>query len=329
VAERKHVEEVVVGAAVAGGALAAAKLGWDRLTADREQRKFALRPGEPIPEGIERIALAQLDGSIEGLAGETDADRATAIHETRKSLKRLRATARLTRHQLGDKAFRRDSRAFRDAGRSLSAARDSRVMLDTLAELVEHYPRVARSDGLAPFRRTLLSRHANSQRKLRDTAASERALRELRAARDRVTAWPLSGESAAALAPGVEQIYRRGRQAYRATRKDPSTEHFHNLRKRAKDLWYTGQIVESAAPDTFGPITDGAHELSDLIGKDHDLALLAENAAARPERFADGVSLEDFLDLIARRRRKLQRRSLKVAARLYEQKPKKLVRALS
>ena len=327
--ERKHVEEVVIGAAVAGGALAAAKLGWDRLTADREQRKFALHPGEPVPEGIERIALAQLDGSIEGLAGESDADRATAIHETRKSLKRLRTTARLTRHQLGDRAFRRDNRTFRDVGRRLSAARDSRVMLDTLAELVEHYPRVADSDGLAPFRRTLLSRHANSQRKLRDTAASEQALRELRAARDRVSAWPLSGESAAALAPGVEQIYRRGRRAYKAARKDPSTENFHDLRKRAKDLWYTGQIVQSAAPEAFEPITADAHELSDLIGKDHDLALLAENASARPERFAEGVSLDDFLGLVARRRRKLQRKSLKVAGRLYEQKPKKLVRALS
>jgi hypothetical protein len=32
---------------------------------------------------------------------------------------------------------------------------------------------------------------------------------------------------------------------------------------------------------------------------------------------------------VARRRRKLQRKSLKIAGRLYEQKPKKLVRALS
>jgi CHAD domain-containing protein len=328
-AERKHVEDVVIGAAVAGGALAAAKLGWDRLTGDREQRKFALRPGEPVPEGIERIALGQLDGSIEGLAGESDADRATAIHETRKSLKRLRATARLTRHQLGDRAFREDNRTFREIGRRLSAARDSRVLLDTLAELTEEHPRVADSNGLAPFRRTLLSRHANSQRKLRDSGASDQALRELRAARDRVAAWPLSGESAAALAPGVEQIYRRGRQAFKATRKEPSTENFHNLRKRAKDLWYTGQIVQSAAPDEFGPITERAHELSDLIGKDHDLALLADSAAARPERFADGVSLDDLLDLIERRRRKLQRKALKVGARLYEQKPKKLAGALS
>jgi hypothetical protein len=87
--------------------------------------------------------------------------------------------------------------------------------------------------------------------------------------------------------------------------------------------------VQSAAPEAFEPVTADAHELSDLIGKDHDLALLAESAAARPERFAEGVSLDDFLALVARRRRKLQRKSLKVAGRLYEQKPKKLVRALS
>ncbi|MBN1530198.1 MAG: CHAD domain-containing protein [Thermoleophilaceae bacterium] len=328
-AERRHVEEVVIGAAVAGGALAAAKLGWDRLSGDRDQRKFELRPGEPVPEGIERIALGQLDGSIEGLAGEGDSDRATAIHETRKSLKRLRATARLTRHQLGDRVFTRDNQTFRDVGKRLSAARDSRVLLDTLAELSERYPRVADPNGLAPFRRTLLSRHANSQRKLRDSQASEQALRDLRAARDRVAAWPLSGEGAAALAPGVEQIYRRGRKAFKAAQREPSTQHLHELRKRAKDLWYTGQIVRSAAPEAFGPITDDAHELSELIGKEHDLAILAETASERPDRFSGDVSLDDLLDLIEKRRRKLQRKALKVGARLYAKKPKKVARGLA
>ena len=72
----------------------------------------------------------------------------------------------------------------------------------------------------------------------------------------------------------------------------------------------------------------GAHELSDLIGEDHDLALLAESAIARPERFGEEASLEDLLDLIERRRKDLQRRALKIGARLYEKKPGKVARKL-
>jgi CHAD domain-containing protein len=275
-----------------------------------------------------RIALSELDESIERLAGKRGEDRAAANHETRKSLKRLRATARLGRHQLGDPIFKRDSAAFRDAGRRLSAARDSRVLLDTLAELSERHPRVADPKGLAAFRRTLLSRHANAQRALRDSDAPAEVLRELRAARKRVAAWPLGGDGAAALAPGLERIYRRGRKAYRKAQRDPTTENLHELRKRAKDLWYAGELVRAAAPKTLGPVTDGAHELSDVIGKDHDLALLAEGAAARPDRFGEGVALEDLLDLIERRRRKLRRKALELGSRVYAKKPKKLAQAL-
>src|SRR5215218_8117364 len=108
-AERR---EVVIGAAVASGALAAAKLGWDRLTGEHDPRRFALRKDEPVPEGIERIAVGQLDNSIEGLAGESDADSVTAIHDARKSIKRHRALLRLTRHQLGEHVYRRDNSAF-------------------------------------------------------------------------------------------------------------------------------------------------------------------------------------------------------------------------
>src|SRR3954469_6516498 len=157
-AQRK---DMVIGAAVASGALAAAKLGWDRLTGEEDPRRFALREDEPLREGVERIAVGQLDNSIEGLAGESDADSATAIHEARKSIKRLRSLLRLTRHQIGEHVYRRDNAAFRDIGRRLSSARDSRVMLDTLADVSERHPRKAPTQGLAPFRRTLLSRHAN------------------------------------------------------------------------------------------------------------------------------------------------------------------------
>jgi CHAD domain-containing protein len=324
-AERK---DMVIGAAVAGGALAAAKLGWDRLTGEDDPRRFALREDEPLREGVERIAVGQLDNSIEGLAGESDADAATSIHEARKSIKRLRALLRLTRHQLGEHVYRRDNSAFRDIGRRLSGARDSRVMLDTLSGLSERHPKRAPAPGLAPFRRTLLSRHANAQRKLRDSDAASEALRELRHARDRVAHWPVDGESVASLAPGLERIYRRGRKTYKVARKNPSTENLHELRKRAKDLWYTGQIVQAASPKAMKKMVKGAHELADLIGEEHDLALLAESAIARPERFGEEASLEDLLDLIERRRGDLQRRALKVAARLYEKKPGKVARKL-
>jgi CHAD domain len=83
----------------------------------QDQRRFRPGEGERVPDGVGRIACRQLDVSIERLEGHTDEDRGTAVHETRKSLKRLRATVRLVRDELGDEAYRRENAAFRDAGR--------------------------------------------------------------------------------------------------------------------------------------------------------------------------------------------------------------------
>jgi CHAD domain-containing protein len=318
--------KVALGAVVAGGAMAAAKLGWDRITDN--PRRFRLRESEPVPEGIERIAVAQIDQSIEGLAGEGDTDTATAVHEARKSLKRLRAVVRLARDELGDYVYRRDNRAFRDAGRRLSGARDSRVLLDTLKNVSERHPEEAPREGLLPFRRMLLSQHANAQRRLQADDAAAEVLRELREVRGRVPYWPLEREGIESLAPGFERIYRRGRKAYRVARKEPTTANLHELRKRSKDLWYAGQVVRPASPKRLKAISKEAKELSELIGEDHDLALLADSAEARPDRFGDEAGLEDLLSVIKRRRKRLRRKAMKRGDRLFQQKPKTVARLL-
>jgi hypothetical protein len=96
--------KLAVGAAAAGGALAAGKLGWDRLSSGEDRRRFRLAEGEPVTEGIVRIADGQLELAIERLEGNTDEDLGTAVHEARKSFKRLRTTVRLEGAELDNGA---------------------------------------------------------------------------------------------------------------------------------------------------------------------------------------------------------------------------------
>jgi hypothetical protein len=149
-----HAKKVVaVGAALGAGALAA-KVVRDRLSVREDPRRFRLRDGEPVPDGIERIVCGQLDLSIERLDGHTEQDLGIAVHEVRNSFKRLRATVRLARDELGDDVYRRENIAFRDAGRWLAGTRDSQVVLETLDALIERYPGDApRAGSLALGRR--------------------------------------------------------------------------------------------------------------------------------------------------------------------------------
>jgi CHAD domain-containing protein len=293
-----------------------------------EERRFRLGDGERVADGVRRIAGGQLDMSIERLDGDTDEDLGTAVHETRKSLKRLRATVRLARDELGDEAYRRENVAFRDAARRLGGARDSQVLLETLDALTDRYPDEAPPERFERFKRTLVGQHGAAQRRLHDGAAVAEVLGELRRARAHVGGWQLEREGLDALAPGLKRIYRRGRRAYRTARQEPSAENLHELRKRAKYLWYAAQIVRAAAPKKMKRIARRAHELSDLIGEDHDLALLAQRANERRDRFPDATAAGELTVLVERRRDELQRGALELARRLFRKKPRKIVRPL-
>jgi CHAD domain-containing protein len=310
----------VVGAALGTGALAATVVR-DRLAAREDRRRFRLRDGEAVPDGIERIACGQLDLSIERLDGRTDEDLVTAVHEARKSFKRLRAMVRLARDELGDDVYRRENVAFRDAGRRLAGTRDSQVVLETLDALSERCPSAAPRSGFVGLRKMLVDEHAAAQRRLQDGAAVAEVLSELRQARARLPAWPLQGEGLDALAPGFKRIYRRGRSACRTARRDPSTENLHELRKRVKDVWYVARVVRPASPKRMKGLVRAAHELSDLIGQEHDLAMLEGRASEWRDRFDDERIVGDLGTLIERRRDELRREAVKLGARLFERSP--------
>jgi CHAD domain-containing protein len=316
--------KTALGVAVAAGAVAAAKLGWERMPSPAEARRFRLANGEPPADGIRRIAAGQLDQSIERLDGKTDEDLATAVHEVRKSLKRLRTTARLARDALGPGSYRHENRRFRDAGRRLSGARDSRVLVETLDALCTRHPDVLASERFRRFREALVEVDAEAVRALGDNAAVAEVSEVLREARVDVESWPLDGDRAASLATGFERLYRRGRRAARAAKDEPSVENLHELRKRVKDLWYAAQILRPVAAGRMKRIARAAHDLSDLLGEDHDLALLAHRTGQERAQFADDEAIDDLRDAIAERRDKLGRRALSAARKLYRAKPRKV-----
>jgi hypothetical protein len=61
--DRDAKKVVAVVAALPAGALAA-KVAWDRLSDGQGPRRFRLRDGEPVPDGVVRLACGQLDLSI-------------------------------------------------------------------------------------------------------------------------------------------------------------------------------------------------------------------------------------------------------------------------
>jgi len=278
-------------------------------------RAYRLNEDEPLPDGIRRIARGRIDHAIDELRGKTDSTPEEAVHEARKDMKKLRALLRLARGELGEDTFSRENACFRDAARELAGARDSDVMLETLGAL-ELSPGV----GFELRKAIEADRRRNGAG---DRAGAARdALAILKEARNRVGDWPLEHDSFEAVAGGLGRTYRRGRRALKAAGAEPSVEALHEWRKRVKELWYDHTLLCALWPPVMAAAGDEAHELSELLGDDHDLAVLAswvsENGEAGPELF----------EAVDRRRDELQQEAFALGARVYAEKPRAFVRRL-
>jgi CHAD domain-containing protein len=288
-----------------------------------QEPDFRLRKNEPVGPGLRRIAHEQIDLAARHLRGEAGEDEGDAVHEARKAFKRLRAITRVGRDQLGDEVYRQENAAFRDLGRRLSGARDAAVLVQTLDAVRDRDGATLDADAVDRLRAALAREHAEAEERIAAAAAvTDGALADLDAAKARVATWDVRRDGVRALRPGLERIYARGRKAYRVARKDPSDDNLHELRKRAKDLWHAAQIFEGHRPKRMGKLAQAAHDLSDCIGEDHDLAVLSEAAAQRAQ-LLDPAALQA---VIVARRAKLQRKALRRAKKIYSAKPRAFVR---
>jgi hypothetical protein len=313
---------VGAGIAAAGAAAAAGKSLLDRRRRnERAARAFALRTDETVPDGVRRIARGQIDTALDALRGS--GDREAGVHEARKALKRLRTLLRLARGDLDPGIYRHELRTFRDIGRGLAVARDSQVAVETLNAVMERFSTELSADDLEPLRSRLAAEHREAQERLvSDDAVLGSAIRQLKAARARIPAWKLAQEDFQALSPGLRRIYRRGRRATATARSDPGTENLHELRKRVKDLWYATQILRRPAPSRM---RSSAHHVSDLLGEDHDLAMLRTQALRHRRQLVHRDALASLTGAIDRRRAQLRDKALAESERLYSRKPRRFL----
>jgi CHAD domain-containing protein len=279
-------------------------------------RAYRLEEGEPLSKVLAGIARGRIDHALDELRGQTDSTPEEAVHGARKDMKKLRALLRLVRGELGEQRFARENACFRDAARELAGARDADVMVETLGSL--ELPA-----GLGwELRKVIQASRERDGAGADREAATRDAIAILKEARKRVGDWPLEDDSFEALAGGLRRTYRRGRRDFKAARAEPSVEALHEWRKRVKDLWYHQTLLRRLWPPVMTAVGDEAHELSDRLGDDHDLAVLADWFKEHTEPDPD---LQAAID---RRRAELQRDAFALGARLYADKPSAYVRRL-
>lgn len=293
------------------------------LPPDIEGAGRGILPAEPLPLAVRRLGVDLLSGAIADLHLAEGPSFDTTVHSARKKLKRLRGQLRLVRDRIGYRTYRAENAVLRDTARMLSGVRDAWVLPATLHDLRTQYADLLDEATFAAPEAWLLSRHELRRRSVTNAVVG-RAIVNLGAARSRFARYPLEDvvrDDFEAIAPGLHRVYRRGLRGYRRGVETRDVEDLHEWRKRVKYLRYQMESLTPMQPTLIGALAGELDVLGELLGDDHDLAVLAETILEHAESCRDDRERWMLIALIHERRANLQAQAFRIGAALYAEPP--------
>lgn len=277
---------------------------------------YRLLENESTEEFLKRVASEQVAKAIEDLEGADD-DLHEAVHEFRKRCKKIRGLIRLVRPGFPD--YSAENAWFRDLAGELSALRDATSMQESVAALVKHYADDLDADACGGIREWL-GRRRETLTEERDAREKMDVIRaELPEALARIEGWRLDWAGADALEAGLAKTYKRARRAMAVAADDGTSRDFHEWRKRVKYHRYHLRLLTPIWPKVTKARYKETKHLSDLLGDDHDLAVLR----ATLEEEAGGAADERaaLIALSRRRSAELRAEAWSLGRRLFIEEP--------
>jgi CHAD domain-containing protein len=120
------------------------------------------------------------------------------------------------------------------------------------------------------------------------------------------------------------KTYKRARKAMQAAWAEPTDAAMHEWRKRVKYHWYHVRLLEEMNPEMMRPRAQAAHDLGDLLGDHHDLAVLEARLAEL--EIGPGTDLDAFRALLAGRKAELAEEAFALGRLMLAERRKALVK---
>jgi CHAD domain-containing protein len=288
---------------------------------------FQLKPRESVGDGIRRSVRREIEKVLEYLSAKQRPHHygpaeAEAVHETRKCFKRARAALRLVREDLGEDTYHEENFCFRDAARPLTEVRDAEVLVETLDKLVQQTANQSDSAALATVRTALLAKRQEVVRRVLDEDHAFAKVENVATrALARTADLQIDRDGWEAMGGGLRRVYRAGQRALRLASESPSVANLHEWRKQAKYLWHLLQLLEPAWISREKNLGKRIHELSQLLGDDHDLAVLRQTLAVDPLAYGGHRILRDLFGIIDLKREEYQQQAFALGRPLYRDPP--------
>jgi CHAD domain-containing protein len=279
---------------------------------------YQLRKDETLGNGLRRICRKQVELALAIATGKKEGED-TPVHETRKHLKKARATLRLVRKEIGRGLFKRQDHCLRDVGRLISDIRDAEVRLQTVRQL-QSITRRQKRRSYQKVEEVLMLEMENFIAAFAEWQVQ--AVPMLERVRDDIDNWPVEQFDHKQFHRSVQRTYKRGRNALADAKRNPTAECFHVFRTEMKQLWYQLRILRPMNPVVLKELTDELSSLGDLLGRAHDLSFLEKRLRQESGRSDWQREGHELLAVIEASQSDLQRGAADLAERFYAERPR-------
>ena len=287
---------------------------------------FELHHRKHIEDELTKIVRRQLRNTADALTTSDGSRFRTAVHESRKTIKKVRAVAAFLT-QAGAKLPRRDRKRLQSAAGALSRIRDSAAIVDTFDRVRRRYPGQLPEHTYGIIRRTLIAaRDEREARAQRDGAVAEAAGR-LEKARKSAKEWTAPSIEWSGMVAILAASYRRSRDAMKRARETRQSATLHRWRKEVKTLWYQLRLARRLTSGV-APLVARLKRLEAELGDDHNLVVLAATLRGCRDLPSMRAEMRQIDRLAARMRRPLRRRAFALGRRIHLRKPKAFARWL-
>ena len=287
---------------------------------------YRLKPGRQISHSVREIGTEQIDRVLARFSAKNG--RGTAVHEARKAMKRLRALLHLIKPAMPKGTFAANEARVKMIARSLSGARDAQAMLETVRKLEALEGAANVAPVSASLRAHLETKCAEAERGLGGSGAAQlrKLLKEARASFAELS---LDQDEFDVVAATLEADYRKARRTFRRAYRVGDDEAFHEWRKYVQRHWRQLLLVAPSWPKAIRPHVALARNLSDTLGEDHDLSVLAAIVNAQADELGTSDAIAAYVSFCHTRQVELRRTAQDLGGRLLAEKPGSLARRIS
>lgn len=294
--------------------------------------RLQLGRSEPLGIGVKRVAMEQLELAASGYF-EGEIRFGSAVHESRKAIKRTRSLLRLVRGELSDRIYDYEDRSLRETGRMVSEVRSAAAIVEAATLIRGLYgDLLAEGTFVEMIERLSKRRDIIELRTLEDPHLVGRVVRNLERAYNRYASWPTDEDarevygmgirdSFEAIRPGLRDTYKNGRVQMVQAYEQRSARGFHQWRKRAKYLRHQMEFLAPLWPEVVVGTAMTLERLGLILGEEHDLAELLALLEERPDVCPNPRERSLFSALVGQRRSELHTAAEILGRRVYAEKP--------